>query len=221
MSPLNSAHTDKIHVTASNSPVKDENESIVSTDKQREDNVQHSIEALPGKNDTANLSEAELERLLAEKKAARIRLKKNLVATMDRGVVAHRLHVKLPPHIHGEWVRNDQFEIDRLAELGFKIDDQYAMARSLHNDGSNNPIVGDVIFMTCPMEVKELIDEIRNEQAIANHSPRNRKHAEEKEFDSLTKRDSGGIVPTFSDGNAREARKHDIAATMGLNKLKE
>ena len=130
----------------------------------------------------------------------RARRKAMLIQSFDRGVVHDRLSVQLPKDLYGEWVRNDPLEIDRMRTLGFEIDREHATSRSLHNDGSGAAIVGDVIFMTAPREVKELIDEIRHEKFIAmNGKPGDTraKTKEEREFEQNSARDSGGVVPTM------------------------
>ena len=91
--------------------------------------------------------------------AERGELKAKLAAILDRGVVQDRLMVELPDDVHGEWVLNNQMEINRLKSLGFEVDTVYAPRRAIHGDGSNSGIVGDVIFMTCPKIIKEVIDE--------------------------------------------------------------
>lgn len=141
----------------------------------------------------------------------RAKRKAMIVQAYDRGIIHDRLSVKLPPHLHGEWARNDPLEIDRLRTLGFEIDTEYANRRSLHNDGGDAAIIGDVIFMTCPREVKEIIDEIRLEKFMAvNGKPGDRKAKtkEEREFEANSARDTQGIVPTIveSDTSTRFSR---------------
>lgn len=148
----------------------------------------------------------------------RAKRKAMLVQAFDRGVIHDRLAVKLPPHIHGEWVRNDPMEIDRLKTLGFEIDYDYAPARSLHGDGTGAAIVGDVVHMICPREVKELIDEVRMDKFMAVNGKPGEKKAktkEEREFEANTLRDSQGIVPAFaeSDTNTRFS-KADVEAAL-------
>lgn len=225
MSPLgNTPQTEKMSVPAdTNSAIVDSNKqeilqdaAVVDVNKQRTDNVAVSLESLPA-DVGESLSEEQLQRLLAEKKAERLRKKQVLTVAMERGAVAHRLHVPLPQGVHGEWVRNDPLEVERLRSLGFEIDSKYATARSLTSDGTGAPMVGDVIFMTCSQDNYDIIQEIRNEQSIAKHSPK-KKQSEEQQFIEQTKRDTGGIVPTFSTGESREAKKHDIAKALDIVK---
>lgn len=113
-------------------------------------------------------------------------LKARLASILDRGMVGDRLNVELPTDTYGEWVPNDKVEIYRYQTLGFVVDKKFASARALHSDGTEgNSIVGDVIFMTCPKEVKELIDEIRVENYDKVNSPK--KSREEADFEKLAK----------------------------------
>lgn len=112
-------------------------------------------------------------------------LKAKLITVLDRGVTRSRLDVnrELPPGVYGEWFPNDKMEIYRAESMGFKIDYEYANKRALHDGGPNGPaIVGDAIYMTCPLEVKEVIDEIRREQYEAANNPKRGKQKEERDF---------------------------------------
>jgi hypothetical protein len=148
----------------------------------------------------------------------RSKRKAMLVQAYDRGIIHDRLKVVLPPHIHGEWVRNDPMEIDRLRTIGFEVDKEFAVRRSIHDDGSGVAIVGDVIHMICPREVKELIDEVRMDKFTAiNGKPGDRKAKtkEEKEFVANAARDSGGDVPTFVESStSTRMSKADVEAAL-------
>lgn len=87
-----------------------------------------------------------------------------IATVLDRGVVGVRLSVDLPPGMYGEWVANDPESIFRMQTLGFDIDTEYAKQRALHNNGTDQSVVGDVIFMTCPQEVKDEIELVRQEK---------------------------------------------------------
>lgn len=84
-----------------------------------------------------------------------------LTRVLERGIIIDRAHVDLPSDVHGEWVSNDDASIARMDLLGFKIDDKFAVDRSLNSDGTRTPTIGDVIFMTCPIRTKQLIDKVR------------------------------------------------------------
>lgn len=111
----------------------------------------------------------------AEKKARRAKV-------YDRGVIGDRLYVELPEGLYGEWVKNDVVEIHRKEGLGFKIDTEYAKRRALHDKGDGASYVGDVVFMVCSKEDKEIIDEIRRERYEATHNPKSGKQKEERDF---------------------------------------
>jgi len=147
----------------------------------------------------------------AEKKA-------RLAVVLDRGIAHDRLKVNLPADVHGEWVRNDPFEINRMRFLGFEIDKEYAPARSLHGDGTGSAIVGDVIFMTTSKERKDMIDEVRKDQFFrVNGYPGDTKNSrEERELAENVARETGGQIPTFTESRSREARKEDIAAALDV-----
>ena len=102
----------------------------------------------------------------------------------DRGVVQDRLHVPLPDDLHGEWVPNNPIDINRKENLGFQIDRVHALKRKLHDKGDGMSTVGDVVFMTCSREDKEILDEIRKDRYDKLHKPRNGKQAEERAFAS-------------------------------------
>lgn len=155
------------------------------------------------------------EALKRIEKAEKGELKAKLAAILDRGIVEDRLTVDLPSHLHGEWVRNDPLEIKRLETLGFTIDREYANKRSIHTDGSDSAIVGDVIHMICPREIKEVIDEIRHEQVIKQHAKKTIKGKEmnKEEIDLLTniQHEGDSSVHAFSNSHERSAGNKDLA----------
>lgn len=140
--------------------------------------------------------------------------KARLAYLLDRGIIHDRLAVNLPPDKHGEWVRNDGMEIHRMQTMGFWIDNEYANARAINSDGKHGNIIGDVIFMVCDKETKELIDEVRYEQMLrANKDPKSA--PEEKDFQAQTHAATGGEIPTFVESKQRAVRPTDLASTMG------
>jgi hypothetical protein len=151
-----------------------------------------------------------------ERAMERAKRKARIAQVLDRGNTHDRLHVELPPDIHGEWCRNDPLEIERLRTLGFDIDREYAPKRAINSDGPTDvAIVGDVIHMIAPREVKELIDEIRAEQLQVRHGkPGEGKAKEEKDFATLTEAGTGGDIPTFTESKTRQIHKADILAAV-------
>lgn len=150
--------------------------------------------------------------------AERQELKAKLTTILDRGVVQDRLWVDLPDDIHGEWVLNNPLEINRLKLLGFDVDTEYAPKRAIHGDGSNAGIVGDVIFMTCPKVVKEIIDEIRDEQARATYAPRKVGKAdlgrEDRDFLNSVEQHPGSGVTAFSESTEHAATYDDVKSAL-------
>lgn len=120
-------------------------------------------------------------------------LKARLAVILDRGLVNDRLSVDLPSDVYGEWVPNDKVEIYRYEALGFEVDRKYARARALHNSGTEgDSIVGDVVFMTCPMAIKEVIEEIKRENYDKVNAPK--KSKEETDFEAQA-RDRTSVTP--------------------------
>lgn len=143
---------------------------------------------------------------------SRAQKKARLAQVLDRGIVGDRLRVDLPADVHGEWIFNDMTEIMRMEALGFRIDDVYAPKRALHGTGDGRSVVGDVVFMTCPMENHELIEEIKRDQYMRL----NRKgptQKEERDFDNLTRKEG---LETLKEGSVNEARKTEIEQALGI-----
>ena len=138
---------------------------------------------------------------------SRAERKKQMTEVLDRGKIADRLAVDLPPDLYGEWVLNDDIEVARHETLGFAIDTTYAKRRRLHSDGTESSIVGDVVFMTCSREDHEIYEEIRREKADRAHNPRGQK--EEKEAKAVIEKQTPEI-PVIDESKARTARKAQI-----------
>lgn len=119
---------------------------------------QRKVEAVVGKPATTSEIETVPEETRAQKKA-------RLAQVLDRGVTNDRLAVpNLPKHLHGEWIARDPSEIARMQGLGFWIDNEFAPLRSFNSDGTKTSQVADVVFMVCPKEDYDIIEEIRNEK---------------------------------------------------------
>src|SRR4051812_10412635 len=119
-----------------------------------------------------NLTDKSDAVLMAEVPLTRAEKKAKLVSILSRSIVTDRLAVDLPADMYGEWFPNDKMEIYRAQMMGFKIDTEYAKARALHENpqhGGDASIVADAIFMTCELETKQLIDEIKQENYDATH----------------------------------------------------
>lgn len=177
----------------------------------------HPREPVRNYDDKTEVIQQGLDPKIAERieKAERGELKAKLASILDRGIVQDRLTVELPEDLHGEWVRNDPLEIRRLETLGFRVDDEYATKRAIHSDGTNSAIVGDVIHMICPKEVKDLIDEIRIERMVREHAGKkmgkSRVNKEERELltDIDRLRDSG--VSGYINSSEKAAGNKELA----------
>ena len=157
------------------------------------------VEASNAKGDSASgkISEAETRE---QKKARRAKI-------FERGVLGDRLHVDLPDHLYGEWVANDKVQIYTKEGLGFRIDTEYARQRALHDKGDGASYVGDVVFMICDREDKEILDELRRERYAQVHNPKAGKQKEERDFISLNDPDS---KPT-AESKVHKVRPQDIS----------
>jgi len=142
----------------------------------------------------------------------RAQKKARLAAVLDRGIVGDRLKVELPSNLHGEWVFNDQTEIMRMEALGFSVDTEYAPKRALHSKGDGASYVGDVVFMTCEKETKQLIDEIKHDQYMRLNR-KGKEQKEEKDFNKLTRNEG---LETLTEGSVNEARKVEIEQALGI-----
>jgi hypothetical protein len=166
--------------------------------------------------DTRDVIEVGKQEVTAEQEEvlSRDQKKARLAQVLDRGLTADRLHVPLPSGIHGEWVPNDQSAIYEKEALGFKIDTEYAPKRALHSKGDGKSIVGDVVYMICDKENKEIIDEIRNEQYLRL----NRKQGTQKEERDITSQTSKIGLEPINEGSVSPARKEELENAMGITK---
>lgn len=136
-------------------------------------------------------------------------LKARIARVLDRAMSNDRLKVDLPDGVYGEWVPDDPFEISRFKDMGFDIDREYA--KSLHNVGDGSRKVADVIFMTCPREVYDIITEVRNERYYDSHGKKGDKvkaQREEKEFNT------NAPLPMINESSASAATKAQIAEAL-------
>lgn len=160
-----------------------------------------------------SLSEA-LEKDPEEYKRLRAERKARFSRVLERGMIADRLKVDLPPHLWGEWVHNDRQSITEMQLLGFKIDTEYAPKRALHDQGDGMSLVGDTLFMVQDIEDHNLLEEIRRENYAATHGKAqtvNRLQGEEREFSSST-RTLG--LPTIEESASKQARKAELESAL-------
>ena len=157
------------------------------------------------------MPEEEQELRATEYRAAR---KVKLAQVLDRGVVAVRLQVNLPPELHGEWVSNDIEDVYRMKSLGYIIDDTYAPGRALHSEGDRSKsIVGDVLFMTCSREDHEIQQEIMADKFDQIHGTQPTQSEEQKFKNQVAARTPE--IPVVEESRARTVRREEIAAAVG------
>lgn len=150
------------------------------------------------------LSPEDVKKLRAEKKAKFARI-------LERGVLVDRLAIALPPTIHGEWVNRDPTEVARLEQLGFRIDTEYAPKHRLHDQGTNEAVVGDTVHMICDMDTYQILEEIRRDKFQELHGKPDSKgkvgpQIEEKTFAASV----GPGIPIIQESDTRSAGSAEI-----------
>lgn len=140
--------------------------------------------------------------------------KAKLASILERGIVGDRLYVDLPSDVHGEWVPDDPLEIHRMQALGFEVDKTYSVKRALHAGGDGVSKVGDVVFMTCPMEIKEIVDEIR----LENYHKTNTKGYQKEEKDFAKDAENLAIGGAIVESKERDVKKEEISALLNKDK---
>lgn len=165
---------------------------------------------------TISLSAA-LEKDPEEYKRIRAERKARFSRVLERGMIADRLKVDLPPNLWGEWIHNDLQSITEAKLLGFQIDTEYATKRALHDQGDGMSVVGDCVYMVQDMEDHLLLEEIRRENYEAAHGKPSRAvrlQGEEKEFAGAT-RTLG--LPTIEESATKQARRAELESALHQN----
>lgn len=129
----------------------------------------------------------------------RSQLKAKVISVLDRGIVADRLKVDLPPELWGEWVSDSAVDIARMEAIGFRLDTEYAPKRALHNTGTKEGRIGDVVHMICSKELHDVIEEVRREQYNARHTRRGnvKRNNQEEELATAQLLDKQGLPPVM------------------------
>jgi hypothetical protein len=141
--------------------------------------------------------------------------RKSIIArVLERGIIIDRCTVDLPKHLYGEWVADDPVEISRMQLLGFEKDTTYATDRSLNASGDGVSKIGDIIYMTAPIEVKQTIDAVRAEM-YARANPTSNKQKEEQDFQRNADK---ARLPVIQEGDVTPAREADIRSALGATK---
>lgn len=76
--------------------------------------------------------------------------KRRLFETADRSYVNDRLVVKLPEHLHGEWIGVDDFSQFHAQAKGYIDGSQYLENHNKIHDRPDGSVIGDVKFMVIP-----------------------------------------------------------------------
>jgi hypothetical protein len=87
---------------------------------------------------------------------------------LDRGVVGDQLNnVKLPDDWVPYWVRERQQDVDRFKALGGRIERKAPGQGGLHGAGDDRIRIGDLILMSLPRQVVDVILDIDEKAKLA------------------------------------------------------
>jgi|SRR6185312_5218130 len=153
--------------------------------------------------DTLVVGSGEATTTAEMKEESRSERKARLVKILERGVVADRLRVELPPGIYGEWVVDDSVEITRMKLLGFRLDKEYAVKHSLHSSGVEEGKIGDVVHMICDQETHDILEEIRKEQYASRHLRRSKSKQQGEESEATSNMERIGLPPIIESSDKR------------------
>lgn len=146
--------------------------------------------------ETINVRTTTTEKVVLDA-AAKAAMKAKLVRVLERGHLSDRLNI-MKNDKHYEWASRDPVEISRLQAMGFKLcQDEDLKANALHNDGTQNITVGDVVLMEAPLELKELIDDAKKEIYEKRHG----KGAKQEEKDFVARINQSGL-PTINESSS-------------------
>lgn len=154
-----------------------------------------------------------------DRQMSKAQLKAKMVDILDRGVTTSRLDLDVQDDIHYEWCPNNAVEKNRLKTMGFEVLSRSQHLKSgnpLHEGGSDEIIVGDVIAMGCSRARKEALDEIKSERFIAMHGrPGSNKQAEETEFEKRMREtmEPAGIT-SIVESNTANVTGAELANTL-------
>ncbi len=168
-----------------------------------------------GRTETIGLTKA---REIAENKEelTDAELEARLARVLERGIIVDRTTVDLPPDVYGEWVSLEDAEVSRMQLLGFEIDSEYAIDRSTHADGAGNMSkIGDVVFMTCPQKVHEMIKKVQKKM-YDRANPKAGSQREEKDFKQLMGKETK--MPVIDESVTSSVDETGILAALEGNK---
>jgi hypothetical protein len=128
---------------------------------------------------------------------AKAELRANMVRVLERGHLSGRLDIEKGDRYY-EWVSKDPSDIARLKSMGFKMCDDPELAKnSLHNDGTANITIGDVVLMEAPLELKEMLNEVNKEIYQRRHG----KSSKQEETDFAGRLKQTGL-PSFNESTS-------------------
>lgn len=120
--------------------------------------------------------------------------KQRLAQVLERGILNDMLaNVKAPAGRRGKFVRDNESDIMRYENLGFRIE-TFAEGDTPHGTGDNRKVIGDVVFMTISEEDYQILQEVREEKT------RQKLGAAKREYVSKSQQRNPD-VPVFDRGN--------------------
>lgn len=138
--------------------------------------------------------------------------KVRVAQVLDRGWAIDRFNVNLPNDVWGEWVPRDPLTIARMETLGFSIDKKHAVNRKLNDVADGSAVIGDVVFMTQPRWMHEIIETQRRENYKRTHL-NTRKQKEEQDYEATIRHDVGHIEPKIN-STAAQASGPEITEAL-------
>lgn len=100
----------------------------------------------PKVEEAPSLSDLKISATLEERAAYRARL----VETGERSFIDERMNVKLPDHLHGEWVGVDDASQWGARSKGFVSGEEFIKSDNFLHAHPEGGRIGDVKFMVCP-----------------------------------------------------------------------
>lgn len=180
---------------------------------------QRDVLHVPKMGGTETISIAKAKEIAANKEELTdAELEAKLIQVLERGIIIDRTTVDLPSDVYGEWVSDESAEIARMQLMGFEVDKTYAVDRSSHGDGTGEIAkIGDVIFMTCPKRVHDIIERVQKKR-YEEANPTVGSQREEESFKTAMGKETN--IPVIDEGSQSQVGDADIVSAVqaGLNK---
>lgn len=144
-----------------------------------------------------------------------------LIEIRDRGAAIDRLHVDVPPTVYQQWVPDNPIDIANYKLMGFEFDTEYAVLSNTHGTKDGKIVMGDVVSMVAPIEVREMIDLLALEKYEEMHGPIGSgdvdTQSEEKEARGRAEVGGAGLQPLAQGINiVREESKSSVVTGEAL-----